>query len=209
MLQFSHLYLEQESIPVGCVPPTSVATTRCQHQGVYLMRGCTRGVPDVPIPRRDLVLGILTPSTRDLGPGILTPKRDCTFWGACTGVYQEYQPTPRRNLGLGIYPLPNRHTVNENITFPQLDWRPVINIHINWGRNSNSHHFQINSPGVMSQLQFTKPMLYPLHVRYEVVNLQGGTWKMVMGWISACILFHILIKYFEDPTILWRFFFKL
>ena len=97
------------------------------------------------------------------------------------GVYQEYPPTPRRNLGLGIHPPPNRHTVNENITFPQLDWRPVINIHINWGRNSNSHHFQINAPGVMSQLQFTKPMLYPLHVRYEVVNLQGGTWKMVMG----------------------------
>ena len=55
-----------------------------------------------------------------------------------------------------------------------------------------SCYFQINAPGVMSQLQFTKPMLYPLHVRYDIVNLQGGTWKMVMDRISVCILFHIL-----------------
>ena len=42
---------KQESIPVGCVPPASVATTKCQHQGVYLpgvyfLGG--RGVSQVP-----------------------------------------------------------------------------------------------------------------------------------------------------------------
>ena len=32
---------EQESIPVGCVPPALVVTARCQHQGVYLpSEGC-------------------------------------------------------------------------------------------------------------------------------------------------------------------------
>ena len=58
----------QESIPVGCVPPASVATTRCQHWGVYL--------PGVYLPSflpgRDLGPGIPT-LRRDLGPGISTP----------------------------------------------------------------------------------------------------------------------------------------
>ena len=66
---------------------------------------------------------------------------------------------------------------------------------------SESHHFQINSPAVMSQLQFTKPMLYPLHVRYDVVNLQGGTWKMVMDRISAfCFKFLENILKFESSS---------
>ena len=33
---------KQESIPVGCIPPASVATTRCQYFGCTLQgRGCT------------------------------------------------------------------------------------------------------------------------------------------------------------------------
>ena len=35
-------FKQQESIPVGCLPPALVATTRCQHcWGVPFRRGCT------------------------------------------------------------------------------------------------------------------------------------------------------------------------
>ena len=58
---------KQERIPVGCVSPTSVTTTRCHHwegvctfEGVYL----PGDVSGLPIP---------TPGT-DMGPGIPTLK---------------------------------------------------------------------------------------------------------------------------------------
>ena len=34
------LFVKQERIPVGCVPPALVTITRCQHEGLYLS-GCT------------------------------------------------------------------------------------------------------------------------------------------------------------------------
>ena len=64
---------KQSSIPVGCVPPVSVATTRCQHQGVYLSGGPSSGIPS------GLLGGCTFQGVYLLG---------CTFW-ECTfqGVY--------------------------------------------------------------------------------------------------------------------------
>ena len=63
-----HLHL-QESIPVGSIPPASVATTRCQHLrctflGVFLLGAYVPGEcswhTNQPTPRRDLGPGIPT-----------------------------------------------------------------------------------------------------------------------------------------------------
>ena len=72
--------MQQECIPVGCVPPTLVATTRCQYQGVYRLR---RGVPSggptfqgcVPSVGGG-VPGIPTQTKKDLGQGIYTRRSD-------------------------------------------------------------------------------------------------------------------------------------
>ena len=40
----AHKQVKQESIPVGCIAPTSVATIRCQHWGCYFQGVYLQGV---------------------------------------------------------------------------------------------------------------------------------------------------------------------
>ena len=50
LMKCTNLYvskLKQNSIPVGCVPPASVATTRCQLLG-YTFKGVVPGIPTSP-----------------------------------------------------------------------------------------------------------------------------------------------------------------
>ena len=96
----------QESIPARCVPPASVATTRCQHcrctlQGkVYLLGGgctCKEGIP---------------------GVHQIYPPNEGTY-------YQEYIP-PGTWYQPGL-PIPRGQThACENTTFQQLRWWAVI-----------------------------------------------------------------------------------
>ena len=67
---------EQESIPIGCVPPALMAITICQDCGggagiPDILTPLVYPLPGIPTPRRDLVPEI--PPSRDLGPSIPTP----------------------------------------------------------------------------------------------------------------------------------------
>ena len=93
---------KQEGIPVGCVPPALVATTRCQHQGctfqgVCTSRGCTFFMG---------VLQVYPPPRWDLGPGIPTPQKG-------PGTRHAHPPLDRMT------------DTSKNITFPQLHWRSI------------------------------------------------------------------------------------
>ena len=63
--------LLQESIPVGSVLPSSVATTRCQHQGVYLPDIPTTLPWYTPLPKEGTWDQEYSPPKK--GPGIHTP----------------------------------------------------------------------------------------------------------------------------------------
>ena len=90
---------------VGCVPPASVATTRCQYQGGVSYQGRRRGEYPPLGHTHPHPLDTSTPfwtcpptSRRDLGPGL---------------------PTLEGFLGPGI-PLVNRHTSVETVTFHNI-----------------------------------------------------------------------------------------
>ena len=93
------MHFEQESIPVQCIPPTSVTTIRCPCQGV--------GIP---------TLWVYLPPWGYLPPGYLPP------WVYLPPTHRYL--SPERDLGPEIPSL--RWTdICENIIFPQLRWRAV------------------------------------------------------------------------------------
>ena len=80
--------MQQECIPVGCVPPVLAATTRCQYQGMYLLQrrvpsggptfqGCVPsvggGVPGIPTQTKK------GPGTRHIYPQKLPGTRHAHF----------------------------------------------------------------------------------------------------------------------------------
>ena len=81
---------EQENIPVGCVPPASMAITRCQYQWRWVYQGVYQVIPTQPLVYPLLTPGKPTLPGRGLVPGILTPL------------------PPK--VGLGIPPPVDRHT---------------------------------------------------------------------------------------------------
>ena len=106
----------KESIPVGCVLPASVATTRCRYQGGGYPHTHPQTYPhpmDIPISPR-----------RDLGPGIPIPGRDLVPEIPPERTWDQGYPPPGRDLVPKItspHPPPNRMTDTcKNITFPQL-----------------------------------------------------------------------------------------
>ena len=109
---------KKETIPVGWVPPVSVATTRCQYQGFLSGWGCTfhgmylaypsprKGLgPDIPTAWKDLGPGIPTlkngPGTKNL-QGLTNTIALKVSRGHVIGV--QARVPHRRDLGLGIPP---------------------------------------------------------------------------------------------------------
>ena len=106
---------QQESIPIGCVPPTLVATTRCQYWGggryvIYLSLLACRH-PWYTFPRLYLPFGYLPPGyPPQKGPG----TRD---------TYPPEGTWDQRYISLGRDL--EQTDISENITFPQRRWRAV------------------------------------------------------------------------------------
>ena len=70
---------QQESIPVGCVQPTSVATTRCQHCTFCTFQAVTFwGVPFGGVPSKGCTFQRVC-LLRGVPCGAL-PSGGCTFW---------------------------------------------------------------------------------------------------------------------------------
>ena len=91
----------QECVPVGCVPPTLVAVTGCV-QGVY--------IPPCPTP-------------------LATPLHPTPLCHTPLHHTLPFHNTPLPKCMLGYTPRVDRVTDGcENITFPQLRMRAVINI---------------------------------------------------------------------------------
>ena len=86
----------QESIPVGIVPPTSVATTRCQYLGVGIWYTCPPGyiLPMIPISRYTYPPGIPTPSAHLPLLGIPTPWEYLPPDTYPLGIPTPWLPTP-------------------------------------------------------------------------------------------------------------------
>ena len=91
------------NIPVGCQPPTSVATTGCQYQGVGIWYTYH---PGYTYPLDYIYPWIYLSPRKDMGPEI---------------------PTPGKGIGIrDTYPPPLWTDTCENITFSQLRWRVAI-----------------------------------------------------------------------------------
>ena len=92
--------MKQECISVGCVPPASVAITRCQFHGVYLPRVYLPGV---------YLLGVYQTYPLQKEPGT------------------RHTHHPRRDLGQAyIPPHVDRHTPVKTLTCPKLRLRAVV-----------------------------------------------------------------------------------
>ena len=88
---------QQESIPVGCVPPAFVVTGIWGYPGGRVSKGV--GYPGVGY----------TPSRRDMGPKIPTPQKGHGTKDQERTWYQRYPTPPCGQI-----------SICENITFPQL-----------------------------------------------------------------------------------------
>ena len=92
---------QQESIPVGCVPPTSVATTRCQHCTFCTLQAVTFwGVPFGCVPSKGctfqrvcLLRGYLV----GLVPSGGASSTEVPSGGSVLGVYLPWYTPPIRN----------------------------------------------------------------------------------------------------------------
>ena len=89
--------VKQESIPVGCVPPASVATTDVSHWGgLYLPGVCNFEGVYVPGGVHSLLGGV--------------PSSGCIFWGCTGSVHGILLPPSRRDMGPSIPPLEGHGT---------------------------------------------------------------------------------------------------
>ena len=107
---------QQESIPIGCVPPTLVATTRCQY--------CSWGRYDIFIPPGmptylvylpPVIPTLWVPTPLDTYPPQKGPGTRDTY--PPEGTWDQRYIFPGRDL--------EQTDISENITFPQRRWRAV------------------------------------------------------------------------------------